>query len=60
MRPIPRESFNAILIVGTARIVTGKAVGSHRIRVASISYALIFTAVYSLCGYMLGRLISLL
>ena len=50
---------NAILIVGTARIITGKAVGPHRIRVASISYALIFTAVYSLCGYMLGRLISL-
>jgi hypothetical protein len=50
---------NAILIVGTARIITGRPVGSGRIRVASISYALIFTGVYSLCGYMLGRLIAL-
>ena len=50
---------NAILIVGTARIITGRPVGSRRIRVASVSYALIFTGVYSLCGYMLGRLISL-
>ena len=41
------------------RIITGRPVGSSRIRVASISYALIFTGVYSLCGYMLGRLIAL-
>jgi hypothetical protein len=49
---------NAILVIGTARIITGKAVGSHRIRVAAMSYGLIFAGVYSLCGYMLGRLIS--
>ena len=30
---------NAILIVGTARIITGRPVGASRIRVASISYA---------------------
>jgi hypothetical protein len=49
---------NAILVIGSARIITGKPVGPHRILVAAISYGLIFTAVYSLCGYMLGRLIA--
>jgi hypothetical protein len=51
---------NAILVVGSARIFTGRPVGSHRIRVASLSYGLIFAGVYSLCGYMLGRLIAAL
>ena len=49
---------NAILVIGSARIITGKPVGRHRILVAAGSYGLIFTAVYSLCGYMLGRLIT--
>ncbi len=50
---------NAILVVGTARVITGKPVGARRIRVASFSYGMIFAGVYSLCGYMLGRLMSL-
>ena len=50
---------NAILVIGSARIITGRPVGPHRILVAAISYGVIFTAVYSLCGYMIGRLISL-
>ncbi len=51
---------NAILVVGSARVITGRPVGPRRIRVAALSYGLIFAGVYSLCGYMLGRLASAL
>ncbi len=51
---------NAILVVGSARVITGRPVGPQRIRVAALTYGLIFAGVYSLCGYMLGRLASAL
>ena len=51
---------NAILVVGTARVITGNPVGPRRIRVAALSYGITFAGVYSLCGYMLGRLIAAL
>lgn len=52
--------INAILVVATARVVTGSPVGAQRIRTASLTYALLFSAVYSFCGYALGRVIDLL
>jgi hypothetical protein len=52
--------INAILVVATARVVTGSPVGAQRIRTASLTYALLFSAVYSACGYALGKVIDLL
>jgi hypothetical protein len=52
--------INAILVVATARVVTGSPVGAQRIRTASLTYALLFAAVYSVCGYALGKVIDLL
>lgn len=52
--------INAILVVATARVVTGRAVGASRIRTASLTYALLFSGVYSVCGYALGKVVDLL
>jgi hypothetical protein len=52
--------INAILVVATARVVTGRPVGTPRIRTASLTYALLFCGVYSVCGYALGKVIDLL
>jgi len=52
--------INAILVVATARVVTGRTVGRARIRTASLAYALLFTAVFTACGYVLGRVIRAL
>ncbi|HMK11945.1 MAG TPA: hypothetical protein VK461_10215 [Acidimicrobiales bacterium] len=52
--------MNAILVVATARVVTGRAVGAARLRTASLSYALLFAGVFSACGYALGRVIRAL
>jgi len=49
--------INAILVVSTARVVTGTPVGPQRIRTASLAYALLFTGVFAACGYALGRVI---
>ena len=49
--------INAILVVATARVVTGRAVGAARIRTASLAYALLFTGVFAASGYALGRVI---
>ena len=52
--------INAILVVATARVITGRSVGAARIRTASLSYALLFAGVFSACGYALGRVIRAL
>jgi hypothetical protein len=49
---------NAVIVVGATRMLGGQPVGSRRILVAALAYAIAFAGLFCILGWLLGNVIG--